>query len=137
MVPPVLNPGFQPPSVRQAEGGECNSYLNLITPNSPLMLSWGPAVKKSWLVWPLAGVPPPNSIPQSWLMVMGLPKELSIVPTKAPVVRLKPLMVPVLVLLLISRVLLSGPKFEGATANPQGWLRGAPEMRVFTKAPFS
>ena len=67
---------------------------------------------------PLFEEPPPNSIPQSWLILMGFPAEVSTVPTKAPVVGLKPLMVPVLVLLLINSVLLSVPKFEGASVFP-------------------
>src|ERR1035438_1175844 len=46
--------------------------------------------------------------------------EFLMAPTKAPVVGLNPLMMPLLVLLLISRVPLSTPKFDGATANPQG-----------------
>jgi len=44
-----------------------------------------------------------------------------IVPTNAPVLKSKPLMVPVLVLLAISNVLLRGPKLFGATAIPP-WL---------------
>jgi hypothetical protein len=102
------------------------NYLNAITPNNPFTLLFGPAVKKSWFFFPLIAVPPPNSIPQSWSIKIGLPAEFLMVPTNFPVVRLKPLMVPEFVLLEISRVLLSGPKSAGAMANPQGWFSGAP-----------
>ena len=46
-------------------------------------------------------------------------------------------MLPLLVLLLISSVLLSTPKFDGAMANPHGWLSGFPLIRVFTNVPAS
>src|ERR1039457_1334499 len=77
-------------------------------------------------VLPLLDVPPPNSIPQIWLITMFLLAEFLMVPTKAPVVGLKPLITPLLVLLLISSVPLSTPKFSGATANPHGWFSGLP-----------
>jgi len=47
------------------------------------------------------------------------------------------LMVPVLVLFETSKVLLSEPKFLGATARPQGWLRGKPCATRFRKTPPS
>src|ERR1700674_277392 len=103
-----------------------HNYLNAITPNKPFTLLFGPAVKKSWFFFPLVALPPPNSIPQSWSILMGLPAAFVMVPTNFPVLRLKPLIVPALVLLDISRVLLSEPKFLGATANPQGWFSGFP-----------
>jgi hypothetical protein len=40
-------------------------YLAVITPNKPVRLLSGPAVKNSWLVAPSAAAPPPNLIPQS------------------------------------------------------------------------
>jgi hypothetical protein len=44
-----------------------HSDLNTIFPKVPVRLLCGPAVKKSWLGWPLVllGAPPPNLIPQS------------------------------------------------------------------------
>jgi hypothetical protein len=55
--------GRKPPSASRAEGE--GIYLKLITPNMPLALFLGPAVKKSWLVLPFEDVPPPNSMPHS------------------------------------------------------------------------
>ena len=43
-------------------------YWNTIVPNVPTTLLLGPAVKNSVFVGPLAGVPPPKSIAQSWSM---------------------------------------------------------------------
>lgn len=59
------------------------------------------------------------------------------VPTNCPVMLLKALMVPVLVLLETRSVLLSGPKFLGAMARPQGWFSGAPCATCFKNVPFS
>src|SRR5580692_10354402 len=102
-------------------------YLNVIMPKSPSLLLFGPAVKYRALVLPLIEEPPPNSMPQSWSILMGLPFEFVIVPTRAPVVGLNPLMVLVRLLSLpTSRVLLSGPKFFGAIAKPQGRFNGLP-----------
>jgi hypothetical protein len=75
-------------------------YLNVIMPKSPSLLLFGPAVKYSALVLPLIEEPPPNSMPQSWSILMGLPFEFVIVPTRAPVVGLNPLMVLVRLLSL-------------------------------------
>jgi len=41
------------------------ALTTLITPNNPVRLLSGPAVKNSWLVAPSAAAPPPNLIPQS------------------------------------------------------------------------
>lgn len=111
-------------------------YLKAIKPKEP-SVSLGPAVKKSWFFWPFNAEPPPNSIPQSPLIVMAVPAEFFTVPTSFPVVRLKPLIVPVEVLFEISKVPLRVPKFAGAIAKPQGWFKGAPWAKCFRKVPSS
>jgi hypothetical protein len=56
-------------------------YLNAITPKVPAKLLLGPAVKNKWFLAPLVGVPPPNSIPQSWSIWITFPLVSLIVPT--------------------------------------------------------
>lgn len=52
-------------------------YLcGLITPKNPLV-SLGPVVKKRSVVLPLSAEPPPNSIPQSPLIVIGYSYQTS------------------------------------------------------------
>src|SRR6266481_629409 len=114
------------------------NYLATIDPKVPARLLLGPAVKNSSFSPPLLDVPPPNSIPHSWSMWIGLPLVSLIVPTNCPVRALKALIVPFLLMLFeTSSVLLSGPKFFGAAASPQGWFRGAPWTSCFRKTPFS
>ena len=79
-------------------------------------------MKNSSLAGPLFefGSPSPKSIAHSWSIVMTLPVVSFTVPTNAPVMALKALIVPLFVLLETSKVLLKGPKLLGAAANPQG-----------------
>jgi hypothetical protein len=77
-------------------------------------------VKKSWFSAPFNPVLSPNPIPQSWSMLIGLLSVSFNTPTNWPVIALKALTVPLLVLFDTSSVLLNGPTFFGAMAKPQG-----------------
>ena len=68
---------------------------------------------------------------------MGTPEASVTLPTKFPVLGLNALMVPAVLLLPTSKVLLNGPKFAGAMANPQGWLNAELWVSCFTNVPSS
>src|ERR1051326_5228585 len=115
-----LGKNKRPPSQAASVKNPHLLYLcGLITPKFPFV-SLGPAVKKSWFVFPLSAEPPPNSIPHSPLIVTGLPSEFIIVPMNFPLVRLNPLIVPADVLFETSSAPLNVPYTAGATANPHG-----------------
>ena len=59
-----------------------------------------------------------NAIPHNWSMTIGSPFSSLIFPTNAPVIGSKALIVPAFVLFETNSLLLSGPKFGGATATP-------------------
>src|ERR1700726_1937904 len=102
------------------------AHLGAIEPKVPARLLCGPAVKNNLFIAPFVELPPPKSIAHNWSITIAWPVDSLTTPEMWPVAALKALIVPLFVLLEISRVLLSGPKFEGATGSPQGWFNGAP-----------
>ena len=109
-------------------------YLNAITPNVPAKLLSGPAVKKSWLVEPLFGVPPPNSIPHKPGIVITFPVVVLRVPSDLPVVRLKAFTVPVGVLFVTSSAPLKvqncWERLPSRMSGCAGAVRSLPEPRT-------
>src|ERR1022692_4064 len=117
-VPPVSDP--DKPSKAQLPQSPSRSGLTEITPNVPARLLLGPAVKNNWFTAPFLPAPSPKPIPHNWSIEITLPFASFTFPTNFPSAALKALIVPWSVLFEINSVLLSIPKFLGATAIPQG-----------------
>src|ERR1035438_1143145 len=117
-VPPVSDP--DKPSKARLPQSPSRSVLTEITPNVPARLLPGPAVKNNWFTAPFLPAPSPKPIPHNWSIEITLPFASFTFPTNFPSAALKALIVPWSVLFEINSVLLSIPKFLGATAIPQG-----------------